>query len=89
MLGSVLWIAVLAALLGGIVAVNVAALQLNVRLDQLARDRLELRATNATLSAQLSTSDALPQIQRLASKRLGLVPATPEQTTYVRLVPEK
>jgi len=79
------WIGALAALLAGIVALNVAVLQLNVRLEELARERANLRAANATLSAQLSQAAAIPQLEALAVNQLGLVPATHEQTTYVEL----
>jgi cell division protein FtsL len=85
MLGGVLWIAALTVLLAGVVALNVAVLQLNVGLDRLARERAQLRAANATLAAQLSSAAATPQVEALAGKRLGLVPAAPEQTTYVEL----
>jgi len=83
--GGVVWIGALAALLAGIVALNVAVLQLNVRLEELARERANLRAANATLSAQLSQAAAIPQLEALAVNQLGLVPATHEQTTYVEL----
>jgi cell division protein FtsL len=83
--GGVTWIVVLAVLLGGLVAVNVAVLQLNVRMDELGRERIQLRAENASLAAQLSSGKATPRIQTLARKRLGLVPASPEATTYVDL----
>jgi cell division protein FtsL len=85
--GGVLWIALLAALLGGIVALNV--LQANVRLDELAKERAELQGANAALSSQLSTAGATPQVEALARQRLGLEPATPEQTTYVELKPRR
>lgn len=85
LVGSVAWIAVVAALLAGIVALNVAALQLNVERDRLANRKAELRAENALLSARLSSAAAAPQVAALARKRLGLAPATPEQTTYVDL----
>jgi cell division protein FtsL len=85
LLGSVTWIAVLAALLAGVVALNVAALQLNVQRDRLAERKAELRAENALLSAKLSSAASAPQVAALARTRLGLAPATPEQTTYVDL----
>lgn len=87
LVGGVLWIALLAALAGGIVALNVIALQLNVRLDQLAQEKADLRAANAALSAQLSRTGAPPHVVSVAHRRLGLVPAPPEQTTYVQLRP--
>lgn len=83
LLGGVVWIVLLAALLGGIVALNVAALQLNMRLDELGREKAELRATNTALASQLSSAGSAPQIEVLAQKRLGLEPAA--DPTYVRL----
>ena len=86
-LGGVVWIAALAGLLAGVVALNVAVLRLNMRLDELGRERTELRAANATLSSQLSSAAAGPQVESVARARLGLVEAPPEQTFYVDLVP--
>lgn len=83
--GGVVWIGVVAALLAGVVAMNVAVLRLNMRLDSLARERSNLRAQNAALSSQLSSQASAPRIQGLAAKRLGLVQATPDQTSYVTL----
>ena len=85
--GGVLWIVVVAALLAGIVAVNVVVLQLNVRLDELQRQRTELRADNAKLRAQLSSAAANARIARDAREQLGLQAADPTTTTYVRLAP--
>jgi cell division protein FtsL len=83
--GGVVWIAMIAALLAGVVATNVAVLRLNLTLDRLGRDRADLRAENAALSSQLSSAAASPRIQTMAAGRLGLVQATSEQTTYVRI----
>jgi cell division protein FtsL len=85
LLRGIVSIAVLAVLLAGVVALNVAVLDLNLQLDRLARERAELRATNAALEAQASSAAAPPRIGAIAQKRLGLVPAAPEQTTYVKL----
>jgi cell division protein FtsL len=82
--GGVLWIGVIAALLAGVVATNVAVLRLNMKLDRLGRERADLRAQTAELSAQLSSAASAPRIQRQA-KRLGLVQATADQTTYLTL----
>jgi hypothetical protein len=79
----VFWIVVLAALLAGVVAVNVALLRLNVRLDGLAQERTELKRENAGLALRLSRADS--QSEQIARGRLGLVPATPDATTYVQL----
>ena len=86
--GGVLWIVVLAALLAGIVAVNVLVLQLNVSLDGLARERTELRADNAKLRAQLSSAAANARIARDSQRRArAAAPPIPTTTTYVRLMP--
>src|SRR4051812_42293418 len=83
--GGVMWIGIVAALLAGVVAMNVAVLRLNMQLDCLGRERANLRAQNAALSSQLSRQASAPRIQGLAAKRLGLVQATPDQTSYVTL----
>jgi hypothetical protein len=80
---GVLWIVVVGTLLAGLVALNVAVLQLNVRLDQLSRDRATLRDENAALESQFSSAKLLPRIQSRARTQLGLVPAS--ETTYVEL----
>ena len=83
--GGVVWIVFVTALLAGVVALNVAVLQLNVKLDSLAREKHELRAGNNELASRLASTEASGRIQALARKRLGLVPAEPDQTTYVTL----
>jgi cell division protein FtsL len=83
--GGVAWIGVVAVLLAGVVAMNVAVLRLNMKLDHLGRERADLRAQNAALSSQLSSQASAPRIQGLAAKRLGLVQGTPDQTSYVTL----
>jgi cell division protein FtsL len=83
--GGVVWIGIVAVLLAGVVALNVAVLRLNMQLDRLGRERADLRAQNAALSVQLSSQASAPRIQRLAAKRLGFVQATSDQTSYVTL----
>ena len=85
--GGVVWIVVLAVLLAGIVAVNVAVLQLNVRLDELGRERVQLRADTNRLSSQLSSASANARIESEARTKLGLVRADPELTFHVQLAP--
>jgi cell division protein FtsB len=80
---GVVWIVLAGTLLAGLVALNVAVLQLNVRLDQLSRERGTLRDENAALESRISTSKATTLIQERARVRLGLVPAT--DPTYVEL----
>ena len=86
MAGGVVWIGVVAVLLAGVVALNVAVLRLNVQLDKLDTQRAHLRADKQSLASQLSMSAAAPRIQ-LQAQKLGLVPANPAETTFVRLGP--
>ena len=82
---GVVWIAALATLLAGVVALNVAVLRLNMRLDRLSHERTGLQADNAALTSRLSSTMAAGRIQKLAMHRLGFVQASPDQTTFVRL----
>jgi cell division protein FtsL len=83
--GGVVWIVFVTGLLAGVVALNVAVLRLNVELDGLAREKQELRAGNNELASRLSGVEASGRIQALARKQLGLVPAEPDQMTYITL----
>jgi cell division protein FtsL len=85
--GGVVWIVFVTALLAGVVALNVAVLRLNVQLDGLAREKQELRAGNNDLASRLAGFEASGRIQALAQQQLGLVPAEPDQTTYITLDP--
>jgi hypothetical protein len=84
--GGVVWIALLAVLLTGIVALNVAVLRLNVQLHRLDTERAKLYADKQAIASQLSLAAASPRLQTLA-RQAGLVPADPSETTYVRLRP--
>jgi cell division protein FtsB len=81
--GGVVWIGLLAVLLVGVVALNVAVLRLNMKLEQLGQARLELEAQNALLSSKVSSAVAPPVIERRARNELGLVPAA--EPTYADL----
>ena len=83
--GGIVWIVVVAALLAGVVALNVAVLRVNLQYDELNQKRAKLRAENAALSSQLASSGTTARIQKLASEQLGAAPALPEQTTFVEL----
>lgn len=85
--GGVVWIAIVAVLLAGVVALNVAVLRLNVQLDKLDTQRAHLRGEKQALASQLAMAAASPRIQLQAEKQFGLVPADPAETTYVRLGP--
>src|SRR5436190_2270949 len=82
--GGLAWIIVGSVLLAGIVALNVAVLRLNIRLDHMNNEREQLRAENAALGAKLSGAVSSPRIQALAKAR-GFVPADPTTIGYVDL----
>jgi len=85
--GGVIWIGVLAVLLAGVVALNVAVLRLNMRYDKLGRTKVDLVARNADLESRLSSAAAMQKIQQEARSQLGLVTANPDQTKYIQLNP--
>ena len=80
-----LWIGVIAALLAGVVALNVAVLRLNVQLDGLDQERARLRAEKAELVSRLAGELASTRIEDRARNELGLVPVDPAETRYVEL----
>jgi cell division protein FtsL len=82
--GSVLWIVLVAALLAGIVAVNVAALQLRLDAQRLEERKEQLVGENAAAASELSTLASAERIE-VEARRLGLV--RPSETTYVRVRP--
>ena len=81
--GGVVWIAVSALVLAGVVFVNVAVLRLNLGLDEASRERAKLRAENAALQSELSSSLASPRVQARARHEQGLEPADPSTFGYV------
>lgn len=81
--GGVLWIVVVAALLAGIVALNVAVLRLSVQVEQLDGQRDKLASKRNALQTEISTAAAGGRIETAAVERLGLV--APESTTYLEL----
>jgi cell division protein FtsL len=85
--GGVAWIVLVGALLAGVVAVNVAVLQLNVELDRLGTERAQAKADNARLRARLSSASSSFRVSSEARAKLGLQQADPLLTEYVRLTP--
>ena len=85
--GGVAWIVLLATLLAGVVAVNVAVLQLTMRLDKTSQRRIDLQADVARLQGELSSAASSYRLQEEAHGSLGLVQADPESTRYVELAP--
>jgi cell division protein FtsL len=83
--GGVFWILLLAVLLAGVVAINVAVLRLNLQLDEAGRERTDLKTDIARLRSEISSAAATTRIERLAKGELGLVEVDPEDTTYIQL----
>ena len=83
--GGILWIAIGGILLAGVVFVNVAVLQLNLRLDTANADRSKLLAENAALQTQYAQLISSPRISAAATSQLGLVYQDPTQYGYVNL----
>ena len=83
--GGVFWIVVFAALLAGVVAINVAVLRLNLQLDESGRERTGLKNDITGLRAEISSAAAATRIERLARGELGLHEVEPEDTTYIQL----
>ena len=83
--GGILWIAIGGILLAGVVFVNVAALQLNLRLDSANTERSKLLADNAALQTQYSRLNSTPRITAAAKKQFGLVYRDPSEYVYVDL----
>jgi cell division protein FtsL len=83
--GGILWIAVGGILLAGVVFVNVAVLQLNLRLDSANADRSKLLGENAALQTQYAQLISSPRVSAAATRQLGLVYQDPTQYGYVNL----
>jgi cell division protein FtsL len=83
--GPIVWILVSAALLAGVVFVNLAVLRLNLRIDGATQERSRLRSDNAALQSQLSSALASPRIQSIARQQYGLVQADPAEIVYADL----
>jgi cell division protein FtsL len=83
--GGIVWIAVGGILLAGVVFVNVAVLQLNLRLDSANAERSKLAAETANLQTQYSRLISSPRISAAATERLGLRYEDPSQYGYVDL----
>jgi cell division protein FtsL len=83
--GGILWIAIGGILLAGVVFVNVAVLQLNLRLDSANAERTKLLADNAALQTQYSSLIATPRITSAVKKEFGLVYQDPSEYVYVDL----
>jgi cell division protein FtsL len=77
----------MAALLAGIVALNVGVLRMNMEGERLDEEHNQLVARYRELESDLSRQAAAGRIEGIALNRLGLVRA--EDRTYLRLLPPK
>jgi cell division protein FtsL len=80
--GGIVWISLFAALLVGIVALNVAVLRTNMHVNNLDKLELQLRAENQALASQVSSAASAQRIESTARK-LGLIPAPATDTSYL------
>jgi len=84
--GAVLWVVLLAALFGGIVALNVAALRGTIDANRLEAQAAEVRTQNSALAAEVAEKSGFWRIAFLAD-RLGMVPAVPTRGSYIPFRP--
>ena len=83
--GGIAWIVISGILLAGVVFVNVAVLQLNLRLDGANAARAKLQADNAALQSQYSSLVSSPNVSSAAYRKLGLVFLDPSTYTYINV----
>jgi hypothetical protein len=83
---GVVWVLVIATLLGGIVAVNVAALRNSIEAGRVSGQVASLRAENQSLQSHVAELSGVGRISALA-KRMNMVLAQPNKQDYLRLHP--
>ncbi|MDX6482126.1 MAG: hypothetical protein QOG85_2636 [Gaiellaceae bacterium] len=82
--GSILWMALFALGLVGVVAVNVAVLRAHVSVNDLDTKIQQLQQGNAQLASQYSSMTAAPRVEA-AARRDGLIPAPALDSTLLDL----
>jgi cell division protein FtsL len=83
-IGGAAWVILLAALLGGIVALNVAALRDSIEVNRLQAQARRLSDENQLTQNRVTSLSSPVAIGREAAK-LGMHPADPNTTRYVSL----
>jgi hypothetical protein len=73
-------------LLGGVVAMNVAVLRLNLDLDAANRHRAELKADIQATLSKIASKNATQAVVT-AAQQAGLAPADPATTQHVDIGP--
>ena len=76
------WMAVFAVLLVGVVAVNVAVLRAHVSVNDLDTKIGQLQRENANLASRYASATAAPRVEA-AARRAGLIPAPGVDTTLL------
>lgn len=76
------WIAVLSALLGGIVCLNVISLSLNAGSGRISQEAAQLERANSALRAELAEKLSASRVEAAAAE-LGLAVPPPEEITYL------
>ena len=85
-LGGAAWVVLLATLLGGIVALNVAALRDSIQVNKL-QARAQQLANENRLARNRVTSLSSPVQIGIAAQKLGMHQADPNTTQYLTLPP--
>jgi hypothetical protein len=85
---GVLWVLLIAVLLGGIVALNVGALRNSIEASRVGGQVAALRSQNHALLSQVAGQSGFGLISQRASQ-LGMVLAQPAKRDFLRLHPGK
>ena len=85
---GVLWVLVIATLLGGVVALNVGALRNSIQASRLEGDAAALRSQNSALESQIAGESLSGRINQLAQS-YGMVQVQPGRGAYIRLHPRR
>ena len=85
---GVLWVLLIAVLLGGIVALNVGALRNSIEASRVGGEVAALRSQNHALLSQVAGRSGFGLIS-FRAQRLGMVLAQPAKRDFIRLHPGK
>jgi hypothetical protein len=85
---AAMWVMLLAALFGGIVALNVGAMRGTIAANRTEAEARAIRADNARVAAEVAELSGFFRVTQRA-KELGMEPAQPLRRDYIRLQPGK
>lgn len=83
---GVVWVLLLSALFGGIVALNVGALRNSIAASRIDGEAAALRSQNSDIASQIVADSGYGRISQLA-RNMGMVLAQPSRRDYLRLHP--